>query len=348
MISNKRQLCSVYVVLLFAMSISSANGQSNSDSKVASLPQPGTGITSPDENVSTQTGDPTVPSPKIQRLLPRPEKLQVVQKTSTTKIIPLPKKPDVKLLKVELTSSTKQGKAFLEVDGRSISIELIPRDQQERIPLPPTQFVDYGAALAQRAALVQSRLTQDSGPAFEMKKHELCLKSSIVLDEVVLNLEQFTDNSLVFNVLPHDELILVRLEMPKTTDANPRPSIPKKVNPLPSIPDLKIRGIVLGSQNRGTALLEVDGKQVTIDLLPVDQQKRVAIPEAHFAVFRPAVAKEERETKTSTELTPAHEHQMCLRCSVVTQGVVFNLEGYSANSLSFRVLPHNETVLLRQ
>lgn len=128
---------------------------------------------------------PPVPMPAV-RSVPRP---------------PLPRLT----LKGLVLSAPDRGTAILGVDDATVSISLIPREQQQRVPIPSTQLANSG------------RLT-NAGPAggygidgeAERETVEMCLECSFYSEGTLFNLEGFTSSTLLLRTLPWDEVVLVK------------------------------------------------------------------------------------------------------------------------------------------
>ncbi|MDA7980295.1 MAG: hypothetical protein MPJ50_16135 [Pirellulales bacterium] len=149
----------------------------------------------------TAQGDPTVPSEEILRRIPQtPRGLQ-------QQLVALPQLADVRLRGIVLFNADR-GRALLEVGGRQISIPLKPREQQQRVPIPASQFLAMRPALEQRALLLSS--DRQVAPKASPDGHDMSLQCSFVHDRVVYNLEAFSADTLMLKALPHDEFILVR------------------------------------------------------------------------------------------------------------------------------------------
>ncbi|MEM9643479.1 MAG: hypothetical protein AAF989_00685 [Planctomycetota bacterium] len=124
------------------------------------------------------------------------------------------------------------------------------------------------------------------------------------------------------------------------------------VTPLPALPKISLRGLVLSTEVSGKAMLDVNGKSVTISLLPRDRQQRVSIPSKQFAAMKPALEQraaliEAFDQGSETERRDM-SYEMCLQCSFISDGVVFNLEGFTRDSLLLRAVPHDSILLVRK
>ena len=108
-------------------------------------------------------------------------------------------------------SQRDRGKAILDVDGKSVTISLIPRNKQNRLPIPEVQFSAYRPALSQRAAsLAALSGNRNEDDKLWQPKFEMCLDCSFTNEGLVFNLEAFTTDTLLLRALPHDEMIIVR------------------------------------------------------------------------------------------------------------------------------------------
>jgi hypothetical protein len=155
--------------------------------------------------------------------------------------------------------------------------------------------------------------------------------------------------------VPTDRL-LQRAPQPQPSASSPRgPRSDQAFLPLPSLPDITLRGLVLRTPDRGTAILDVDGKSITISLVPRDQQQRVPVPASQFGAFLPALQQRAAAARTSPDAAtptdptePARQRfEMCLNCSFLSGGVVFNLEAFSRDAVLLKALPHDEVILVR-
>ena len=166
-----------------------------------------------------QLRDPTMPTDRILEQVPQPietDSQSLQQKVVRTPqfVASLPELPTIKLRGMALSHPDK-GKAILDVDGKSVSISLVPRNQQTRMPIPAVQFYDYQPALFQRASNLAA-MRRDSNPIENeaMPEFEMCLDCSFTHNGLVFNLEAFTSDTLLFKALPHDEMIIVRSQLP--------------------------------------------------------------------------------------------------------------------------------------
>lgn len=166
-----------------------------------------------------QPRDPTMPSDRILEQLPRPELPSVDNaptrsnrnaSRSPSLSSGLPALPTIELRGLVMSTPTR-GKAMLNVGGRSLSINLVSRDQQTRTPIPATQFAQFQPALKARAAALADPTQADAVPAPPIDlSFEMSVQSSFFVDGVLFNLESFSEDALVLQALPHKELILVR------------------------------------------------------------------------------------------------------------------------------------------
>lgn len=147
---------------------------------------------------------------------------------------------------------------------------------------------------------------------------------------------------------------------PKSSDAGRRSTArPASPNRLPALPKITIKGLVLSTPDSGTAMLDVSGKSVSISLLSVADQQRLAIPSIQFAAMKPAL--EQRKVISQSGDFPASRgsegrnvlaqppvYEMSLQCSFTVDGVIFNLEAFTADTLLFRVIPHGDLLLVKK
>ena len=134
------------------------------------------------------------------------------------------------------------------------------------------------------------------------------------------------------------------------------PTAPKSkvvaVTPLPAIPQITLRGIVMSKLDRGTAMLDVDGKILSLTLLPTEQQKRIRIPKMQFASLQAALDQRAAATQrigSRSESDAAEKtYEMCLQCSFVSGGIVFNLEAFTKEVILLRAIPHGTIVMVRK
>ncbi|MEO1528866.1 MAG: hypothetical protein AAFX06_25885 [Planctomycetota bacterium] len=162
---------------------------------------------------STESRDPTAPPESLLDRIPKPEPpieplprtVKPRQTRQVAAIAPLPELPKIVLRGIVL-STPQRGRAMLNVDGTSIAITLLPRDQQVRMPIPPMQFAHLKAALDRRAAL---NAPDETGVPTK-PNYEMCLQCSFTSEGTVFNVEAFTAEAVVLRAVPHDTLILVR------------------------------------------------------------------------------------------------------------------------------------------
>lgn len=157
--------------------------------------------------------DPTAPPAGLLDRIPKPvlpiEPATTVKKTSTRKptAAPLPKLPKITLRAIVL-STPQRGRAMLDVDGTSVTVSLLQRDQQLRLPIPAAQFAHLKTALDQRAALTAA--DESSTASKTMKTYEMCLQCSFTAEETIFNVEAFTADAILLRAIPHDTVVLVR------------------------------------------------------------------------------------------------------------------------------------------
>ena len=100
---------------------------------------------------------------------------------------------------------------MLSVDGEPITISLLPRELQQRVPIPKFQFASMKAALNQRDATVKQKTPNDShGSETPVVSYEMSLQSSFISNGTVFNVEAFTKDALLLRAIPHDTLQLIR------------------------------------------------------------------------------------------------------------------------------------------
>ncbi|MEM9944245.1 MAG: hypothetical protein AAF939_22005 [Planctomycetota bacterium] len=140
----------------------------------------------------------------------------------------------------------------------------------------------------------------------------------------------------------------------RSRQLNRNPVTRPTMTPLPNLPQITLQGIVQSSQETGTAILEVDGKRITILLKPRDQQTRIPVPSSQFLAMRPALEQRAmlNSGSTSTSMVAKQpfrmdEFDMSLESSFVHKGVVYNLEAFGPGTLMLKALPHNELVIVR-
>ena len=180
-----------------------------------------------------ESRDPTSPPSKLLDRIPRPdpkpedapepkptEKVKpksVAKPTHVAKapaVVPLPALPKITLRGI-VVSRQDHGTAMLDVNGESVSISLIPVQQQQRIPIPAIQFASMKTALDQRATLLKkasnnAKALDDLNNVNDAKTYEMSLECSFVADGIVFNLEAFTSNVILLRAIPHDTVVIVR------------------------------------------------------------------------------------------------------------------------------------------
>ena len=105
---------------------------------------------------------------------------------------------------------------------------------------------------------------------------------------------------------------------------------------------------MLSERQKGTGLLRVGERNVSISLLPPERQKRVSIPSSQFVAMRPAL--EERAklvARSGAKDTAVLRYEMCPKCSFVNDGVVYNLVGFTSDTLLLQAIPYGEIILVR-
>lgn len=154
------------------------------------------------------------------------------------------------------------------------------------------------------------------------------------------------------------ERLLQRLPKP----APPQPVLPAArasakqgrvvITPFPALPSISLRGLVLRTPDRGVAMLEVDGKPLSIVLAPLDKQMRVVIPDHQFASMKAAIEQRREMAKRKSEIAEeAHSkprYEMSLTSSFIHKDVVFNLEAFTSDVVLLRALPHDTLVMVRK
>lgn len=120
---------------------------------------------------------------------------------------------------------------------------------------------------------------------------------------------------------------------------------------LPALPKITLRGIVLSTANRGMAMLSVNDEPINITLLPRDAQQRIPIPEIQFASMKAALDQLAAIGKTASGLasvgTNPRKYEMCLQCSFASEGVIFNVEGFTSDAVLRRAVPHDSLIIVR-
>lgn len=165
------------------------------------------------------TQDPTAPSDRLLNRIPRPVQPQPAQ-TSLPTTLPKPKAPAPAAVSLPALPSITlrglvmrtpdRGTAMLDVDGNSVTISLLPRDLQQRIPIPEVQFAAMKTALDQRSAFLKASNKTEADVKTRSKSYEMSLQCSFIAGETVFNLEAFTSDALLLRAVPHDSMFIVR------------------------------------------------------------------------------------------------------------------------------------------
>ncbi|MEC8556593.1 MAG: hypothetical protein VXZ82_16405 [Planctomycetota bacterium] len=164
------------------------------------------------DNSQRQSGDPTAPSAKLLELVPPSVQptlpVPTASKAKVVSVTPLPTIPKITLRGIVM-SKPDRGTAMLDVDGKILSLTLLPPEQQKLIPIPKMQFASLQAALDQRATATQRIGSRSESDAAD-KTYEMCLQCSFVSGEIVFNLEAFTKEVILLRAIPHDTIVIVR------------------------------------------------------------------------------------------------------------------------------------------
>lgn len=210
--------------LCIALVAVSANAQEGARSAAdQKLPNPfQSGTATPEGKLESgpkgEPRDPTAPPESLLQMIPKPAATNPSEPPTTAPsvrprvvVASLPTLPKISLRGIVMSTS-QRGRAMLDVDGDSVTISLLPRDQQLRMPIPETQFESMKAALEQRAA--RRALEKPNAAKPERKNYEMCLQCSFVSGETVFNVEAFTADAILLRAIPHESLILVRRTRP--------------------------------------------------------------------------------------------------------------------------------------
>ncbi|MEL6109029.1 MAG: hypothetical protein AAFU85_23730 [Planctomycetota bacterium] len=165
------------------------------------------------DRIDETSRDPTKPPAGILDRIPTP--VPAVEPAPTTRtptkpsvIAALPKLPKITLRAIVL-STPEQGRAMLDVDGTSVSVSLLKRERQLRIPIPGVQFAHLKTALDQRAAAAAPKGGSDVAPTAP-KTYEMSLRCSFTVEETIFNVEAFAPDAVLLRAIPHETVILVR------------------------------------------------------------------------------------------------------------------------------------------
>ncbi len=273
-------------------------------------------------------GDPTVPSEAILRRIPR----------STS-----PTAQDL------LESAKRLHDAGLILKARE------RMDQLQELENAPLDIQDEAAAWWASVAPEEANV-EETPESIQMKKARDVLDSAKRLQEAGLTLQararldelQELDNA---PLDIQDEAAVwwasVAPETPVVTaPAGPtRSGQPQVAVALAKLPAIILKGVVLSSPESGTAMLEIDNRQISIPLKPREQQKRVPVPASQFASVQATLAQRTRLADGSPGKADGYE--MCLQCSFVHNSIIFNLEAFDSETLLLQALPHNQFIIVR-
>ena len=126
------------------------------------------------------------------------------------------------------------------------------------------------------------------------------------------------------------------------------------VVPLPALPQITLRGIVLSTPERGTVMLNVNERTVNIALIPLESQLRSPIPKNQFSSMQAALNQRFAMNKAASserddENSKPKQYEMCLQCSFASEdGVIFNVEAFTRDTVLLRAIPHDTLVIVRK
>lgn len=126
----------------------------------------------------------------------------------------------------------------------------------------------------------------------------------------------------------------------------------KVMKPLPTLPKITLKAIILSTPDRGTALLDLEEEQILLMLKSEEDRQRVLIPVNQFGDILGADGMNpklipERNTSGEQKQKQAVGFEISLECSFLHKGVFYNLEAFNADTIMLRALPHNKLVLVR-
>lgn len=150
------------------------------------------------------------------------------------------------------------------------------------------------------------------------------------------------------------------IQTPNVVTSSPA-ARPIEIVPLPSLPKMKLRGIILSSENEGTALLESGDEKVSVKLNRNKMAKSIMVPERQFYQFQSTLDQidylvELRERQISgngqaelipSEIKPRRREYEIRTDSFTVDGVYFVVEDFSKETLILRAIPHDTLVLVR-
>lgn len=120
---------------------------------------------------------------------------------------------------------------------------------------------------------------------------------------------------------------------------------------LPKLPKLAIKAMVMSKSDLGTVLLNIDGRLISIPLKPIALQNRLPVPASQF--FDSSLSLEltqvlaESNPQTAKGPDGVEVYEISPECSFLHDGIVFNLEAFTKDTIVLRALPHNKLILVR-
>ena len=102
----------------------------------------------------------------------------------------------------------------------------------------------------------------------------------------------------------------------------------------------------MSKSDQGTAVLDVSGRRISITLKPREQQKRMPIPASQFANV-PLAVEQNNKSLSDPKAKRNNGLEICPECSFLSEGVIYNLEAFTKDTLMLRALPHNKLILVR-
>ena len=122
--------------------------------------------------------------------------------------------------------------------------------------------------------------------------------------------------------------------------------------PLPALPKVSLRGIVLSTPDRGTAMLNVNETSINVTLLPREAQHRISIPDDQFSSMKAALEQRAAMKKAASDQenssSAPKQFEMCLQCSFAVDEVIFNVEAFTRDTVLLRAIPHDSLIIVRK
>ncbi len=126
--------------------------------------------------------------------------------------------------------------------------------------------------------------------------------------------------------------------------------------PLPPLPKITLKAIVLSGPETGTAWIEVEDqlKMISLRTKPTEKKQLIEIPAEQYAEFSPALEQlrdlvEAQKEPTGVEATASklEQERFDPRTAFSVNGIIFTLESFSRHHILLKSTLHQKLLLLK-